>query len=55
MELLVSCQLNLKLGLVQTAYANGSSTKYINETLVNILILYFLQKSINSKTVKLFS
>ncbi len=25
--------LHLKLGLVQTAYANGSSTRYINETL----------------------
>jgi hypothetical protein len=37
MELLVSCKLELeiRLGLVQTAYANGSSTKYITETLVS--------------------
>ena len=34
MELIVACKLDLKMGLVQTAYANGSSTKYIEETLV---------------------
>jgi phosphoacetylglucosamine mutase len=38
MELLTDCQLDIKLGLVQTAYANGSSTKYIKETLVNSYI-----------------
>lgn len=27
--------LNLNMGLVQTAYANGSSTEYINNTLVS--------------------
>ncbi len=37
MELLTESKLDIKLGLVQTAYANGSSTKYINETLVRIL------------------
>jgi hypothetical protein len=37
MELLLASKLDsqIKVGLVQTAYANGSSTKYINETLVS--------------------
>lgn len=34
MDLVRDSGLNLKLGLVQTAYANGNSTKYISETLV---------------------
>ena len=33
-ELLQESGLQLNLGLVQTAYANGSSTRYINENLV---------------------
>ena len=33
-ELLNESGLDLTLGLVQTAYANGSSTKYITEKLV---------------------
>lgn len=33
MELLSKTKVNLKLGLVQTAYANGASTDYIQETL----------------------
>ncbi|KAH9499209.1 Phosphoglucomutase-3 [Bulinus truncatus] len=32
-ELLLSSQLKLNMGLVQTAYANGSSTNYINEVM----------------------
>ncbi len=34
-ELLTQAKLELNLGLVQTAYANGSSTKYIKDQLVN--------------------
>lgn len=34
MELLKESSIDLHIGLVQTAYANGSSTKYITETLV---------------------
>ncbi len=34
MDLLKEANLDLHIGLVQTAYANGSSTKYITETLV---------------------
>jgi hypothetical protein len=34
MELVQRSNLGLQLGLVQTAYANGSSTNYISETLV---------------------
>lgn len=34
-ELLSESKLDLQLGLVQTAYANGASTKYISENLVN--------------------
>jgi hypothetical protein len=37
MELIVLSKLDLKMGLVQTAYANGSSTKYIMETLVRTI------------------
>ena len=33
-ERLTESGLDLSLGLVQTAYANGSSTKYITEKLV---------------------
>ena len=33
-ELLTESGLDLSLGMVQTAYANGSSTKYITEKLV---------------------
>ena len=33
-ELCTESGVQLNLGLVQTAYANGSSTKYINEKLV---------------------
>ena len=33
-KLIKESGLKLKLGLVQTAYANGSSTDYINKTLV---------------------
>ncbi|KAJ9586235.1 hypothetical protein L9F63_020144, partial [Diploptera punctata] len=32
-ELIEESKLNLQIGLVQTAYANGSSTKYITDTL----------------------
>ena len=38
-ELLKLCSLDLNLGLVQTAYANGSSTSYIAETMVSIRLL----------------
>ena len=31
----------LKVGLVQTAYANGSSTAYVKEVLVNLNRLVF--------------
>ncbi len=34
-ELLTRAKLDLNLVLVQTAYANGSSTKYIKDQLVN--------------------
>ncbi len=34
-ELLTQAKLELNLGLVQTAYANGSSTKYIKDQLVS--------------------
>ena len=34
-ELLTQSGLQLNMGLVQTAYANGSSTKYAIETLVS--------------------
>lgn len=34
-ELLQQSNLDLQLGLVQTAYANGGSTAYILETLVS--------------------
>lgn len=33
-KLIKESNVNLKVGLVQTAYANGSSTEYINNTLV---------------------
>ena len=37
MELLRESGLKLRLGLVQTAYANGSSTDYITNKLVRSL------------------
>lgn len=33
-ELIEASGLSIKLGLVQTAYANGASTNYVTETLV---------------------
>lgn len=36
MELVKASGLPLNLGIVQTAYANGSSTNYISEILVGI-------------------
>lgn len=36
MHLVSKCGINLKLGIVQTAYANGGSTDYIKNTLVGI-------------------
>ena len=33
-EVLAECKIELNLGLVQTAYANGSSTEYITNKLV---------------------
>lgn len=36
-ELLKACGTHLRLGLVQTAYANGASTRYITEDLVRFL------------------
>lgn len=35
MDLVKDSGLNLKMGLVQTAYANGNATKYIRDTLVS--------------------
>jgi hypothetical protein len=40
MELVQRSKQGLQLGLVQTAYANGSSTNYISKTLVRYTILY---------------
>lgn len=34
MDLVVKCGIDLKLGIVQTAYANGGSTDYIEKELV---------------------
>lgn len=34
MDLVTKCGINLKLGIVQTAYANGASTDYIRNELV---------------------
>ena len=45
-ELCTESGVKLNLGLVQTAYANGSSTKYINEKLVmQIHLDYFVKES----------
>lgn len=45
-KLIKDSGLKLNLGLVQTAYANGSSTEYINKTLVSVFILFcILMKS----------
>lgn len=38
-ELIEESGLSLEMGLVQTAYANGSSTDYISNTLVSIISL----------------
>lgn len=38
MDLVTKCGIDLKLGIVQTAYANGGSTDYIEEELVRSLI-----------------
>lgn len=40
MKLVTKCGINLKLGIVQTAYANGASTDYIQKTLVRFNKLY---------------
>jgi phosphoacetylglucosamine mutase len=42
MELVEKSKLDLQLGLVQTAYANGSSTSYISKTLVRCVVQYVL-------------
>jgi hypothetical protein len=44
MELVQRSNLGLQLGLVQTAYANGSSTNYISKTLVRYLLYRMLRK-----------
>lgn len=44
-ELLQESHLSFQLGLVQTAYANGSSTDYISNVLVCILIFICLLMS----------
>jgi hypothetical protein len=46
MELVQKSNLGLQLGLVQTAYANGSSTSYISKTLVRSLLyrMFFNEK-----------
>lgn len=36
MDLVTKCRIDLKLGIVQTAYANGGSTDYIINELVVI-------------------
>lgn len=38
-EIIAKTKLNSSFGIIQTAYANGSSTRYIKNKLVNILIL----------------
>ena len=40
-ELLTESGMDLSLGMVQTAYANGSSTKYITEHLVRKYLVCF--------------
>lgn len=35
-ELIQASNLDIQLGLVQTAYANGASTNYISELLVKL-------------------
>ena len=41
-KLIKESGVNLKVGLVQTAYANGSSTEYINNTLVTLNAILFI-------------
>lgn len=36
MDLVTKVGINLKLGIVQTAYANGGSTDYIQQELVSM-------------------
>ncbi len=43
-QLIKQSGLDLKVGLVQTAYANGSSTEYINKTLVIMLCVNSFKK-----------
>lgn len=43
-ELLTGTGLNLNLGLIQTAYANGASTEYINKQLVSRASLFFTEE-----------
>lgn len=38
MDLVTKCGIDLKLGIVQTAYANGGSTDYITTELVSKII-----------------
>jgi len=51
-KLIKDSGLKLNLGLVQTAYANGSSTEYINKTLVGSFRLFHI--FINSLKLTLF-
>lgn len=37
MDLATKCGINLRMGIVQTAYANGASTDYIVNTLVRFV------------------
>lgn len=39
-ELVTKSGLKLSLGLVQTAYANGSSTKFVTEMMVSFLLFF---------------
>lgn len=40
MDLVTKCGIDLKLGIVQTAYANGGSTDYIEKELASVSICY---------------
>ena len=39
-DLLQKSNLNLQLGIVQTAYANGGSTEFITQTMVRLNIIF---------------
>lgn len=41
MDLVTKCGIDLKLGIVQTAYANGGSTDYIVNKLVSLCVFCF--------------